>query len=172
MNVCKKAILGMALACTLWIPGFANGLDEVDQVTQDFYVAYTLYTGMRVADAEATFDSLPDWKKKVEIEYGCGPATFVTYTRVLQDKTKQEVNFCRRDDGELIRFDINFYTKNKQNAREMYEIALKNLKEKYGEPAGATERAAMFKDSYKRYVNIDLNIEKGCIRITRAQPYL
>ena len=172
MKTWKKATLGVALACTLWFPGFANGFDEVNQVSQDFYVAYTLYAGMPVAQAEATFDSLPDWKKKVQVEYGCGPATYVTYTRVLQDKTKQKVYFCRRNDGKLLTFEITIYAHNKQDSRKMYEMAVNNLRKIFGEPSRSDDRYTKFTDSYGRFVSLSLSEKEGSLTFTRAQPYL
>lgn len=156
----KKIALGVVLASAMWIPSFANALGEVNAVSQDLMVAYTLYPDMNTTDAEAAFDSLPDWTKHVEYigDRDRTVDSFVSYTRTLEDKTKQEVFMLRRKDGILLEYRVLFYSESRAKLEEMYNLAFNNLKAKYGAPYMSSKNMARFlSDNPYYYTELDIN---------------
>lgn len=175
MNRWKKIALGVVLASALWMPSFANALGEVNAVSQDLMVAYTLYPDMSTSDAEAAFDSLPDWTKHVKY-IGDRDRTldsFVSYTRTLEDKTKQEVFMLRRKDGRLLDYRVMFYSESRAQLEKMYNLAFNNLKAKYGAPYYSQKDASRFLDEDTNYfteldISSDLNHKHHYFRIRRV----
>ena len=159
MNRWKKIALGVVLASAMWMPSFANALGEVNAVSQDLMVAYTLYPDMSTSDAEAAFDSLPDWTKHVKY-IGDRDRTldsFVSYTRTLEDKTKQEVFMLRRKDGRLLDYRVMFYSESRAQLEKMYNLAFNNLKAKYGAPYMSSKNLSRFlSDNPYYYTELDI----------------
>lgn len=179
MKLLKIAALGVLLASAAWLPSFANGFDEANQVSQDPHVAYTLYIGMPTKDAEAAFDELKDWKKSVEdLTNGCytGPASKkIYYARTLKDKTKQKVFFFRNYDGILYGYQITFYTNKNADAEKMYNQAVKNLKAQLGAPhrtmSNSTNEWTNFEESDGYNINLTYNKQEKSFKIDRHYVY-
>ena len=174
MKVLKAAALGLLLASAAWIPGFANGLDEAKQVTSDPFTAYTLYEDLPIADAIRTFDALPDWVKKMEYikqPYYDGPTPLTyTYTRTLEDKTKQVLTFQKYEGQTVLgAFTLIFYTKNAKDAQAMYEQAYRSidLYQKWIKTGGLDKNYTNFWDKYGYTVYIEVNTDKKRFTIQR-----
>lgn len=133
MKLLKAATLGILLAGAAWMPSFANGFGEAVQVTSNPHVAYTLYVGMPSAEAESTFDSLPDWTKHEHVQANGGGITLI-YTRTLKDGTKQEVHFPRSSKLGAYFLDMKFITSKAEDAHQMYLDAVKRMTQEMGSP--------------------------------------
>ena len=177
MKVLKTALLGLLLAGTAWMPGWANGLDEAKQVTSDPFVAYTLYEGMPITDTISTFDALPDWTKKMEYikqQYYNGPIPLTyTYTRTLEDKTKQVLLFQKyQDQTVLSAFTLLFFTKNVKDAKAMYEQAYRSIDsyQKWSKVGNINSKQATFWDNkgYTIYIELDPDSKMFAIRRYRV----
>ena len=175
MKMLKTAVCGILLATASWIPSFATGLEEAAQVSSDPYVAYTLYENMPVKDAIRTFDALPDWVKKMEYikipNYdGPIPLTY-TYTRTLEDKTKQILTFEKRKNEETLGdFTLLFYTKNVKDAIAMYEQAYHNIDsyKKWSKAGSINHKYATFWDDTGYTIYLELDKDKKLFSIRRS----
>lgn len=165
MKLLKVAIASVLLAGAAWMPSFANGLGELNQVTTDPDSAYTLYLDMPIGGVESAFDGLKDWTKQKElIKNPYDPwhmVVRITYTRTLQDKTKQKV-IVEAYKGIVDRNIFEFYTGSKEETQQMFEQALANLKnaQKWIFPIGDNtdnNRIVMYRhDGLNIYLDKDL----------------
>ena len=158
MKYFKTIFLSVLLSSIAWMPSFADGFGEVDQVSLNPDVAYTWYIDMPDKDAEAAFDSLPDWKKGSTYftEKGDEPGHLrkaVGYVRVLKDKTKQEAFFLSYN-GLIYEYAIRFTVKKADDAKKMYEQALTNIK-------ADTDRSWFIVGGDSRSTRTNLRDEKG-----------
>lgn len=174
MKLLKAATLGILLAGAAWMPSFANGFEEAVQVTSDPYVAYTLYVGMPSAEAESTFDSLPDWTKHEHVQANGGGITLI-YTRILKDGTKQEISFPRSSKYGAHFIDMTFYTPNTEDAHKMYLQALKTMNQKMGKPStiaqNKTNHYAIFEEADGYHVDLTYTPGKKAFKIVRIYVY-
>lgn len=174
MKAFKVTICGFLLAAAAWMPSFATGLDEVDSITSDPYVAYTLHGDMSLTDAIKACDTLPGWTKKTEYikdpNYD-GPAPLsYTYTKTWEDKTRQVLTFKQYpEQTKLSVFTFTFYAQNTEDAMKMYEEAYHNIdtRQKWNKAGGLNTNYAVFWNDKKYAIQLVVNKDNKTFSITR-----
>lgn len=160
----KSILLGAVLTGTLSCSSFAFNLqNDFEEWSTDPDYMVTMYLGMPMAEFNNNFSGLRDWQSSF---YTYPNISTKTYTRVEPSAISKNIaqsefihSAFRRGSDELVSYEVrwSFCTKKLNNnyqkevepafeqARKMYNAALANMINKYGEPSNPGK---LFKFTY------------------------
>lgn len=153
----KSALLGLVLAGTLSITGYAFDLiKDATEWTANPDCAVTMYLGMPQKEFENNFSGLTDWQYKrrdnMNVLYPCNQRDYkrIEQSPFSKNLYQEEIihTSFREDTDALLLYQVSFNTFEKklntnykkevvpafEQARRIYKIAMDNMIKKYGQP--------------------------------------